>query len=995
MAVSQEYEKEYGPTNGYYLIKKDGKWGYLNDKRKVVIPIQYDDAFEFNTNHYAIVGINGKYGLIINSGTVVLPIEFDAVYPIKDEVYIFKTKKGKLFGLYNGIASPEEILTPQFEEIDQFNSAGVVIVKKGKYYGAINKDGETVLEIKYPKIFPYSNGYAYYQILDANGKKKYGFVDEIGQPSKKTYDHVREFTAKGVAIVKLDGKYGIAGGLDHLNTEIKFDGINDFVGDTSLALLNAKFVLTDKYGEFKPYIGKIDWDTVITAMKGEGLTPVKKFKKYGYINDAGDIIIPCAFDTYTKFENGLALIKLNEKFGLINTNSQFVGKAEFEAVNGWKNGVYNVKKDGVWGTIDKSGKFKKTLTAEELAAQESEEDLIGNIQGAYNKMQEEEAKRNEVVYVAPKDLIELAFTEAKKVGTTEKLFDLTKVDTLFFTNEDKQLAFIKEGEKFATVNGYLEKYNTDETPAKGGFLMTKIVKENGKYKAVTSRTTVSREKFDVYSKGFIMNSFVKDKNGYMSCSPNELDFFDSEGSMEKSYSHSTHILVSATAIPGTNKYVVLGVRGVAKKDSYNEKRGQVFGISIFDKDLEKFSDFVEIRDMYNERWYINSLSTKVAITPDKEILISFKRVDANSKRSDGFGDDQHISKLDLDKLVDEGKIEYLWHVQFESFCIRNLEITSDGTMKGLLFLPGYDELASITANTNAKTKTEFTNSIKCKKTVKGSDQISQTTEGGYPLKNGKWITVGQGEIDYGYGNTIVLCYYDSDMSLIRQYRIPNKFNDFHLKELKSDFRLNSQFGYFGQDQDGASAFGGITGLKRPNMNNNSKDFHEMNFENCVYQIIPGDTENEIYVMTAYSILKIDLTKFAECKLKGKIPDYSSSSDDSSSDDDNSSDNSSTSTNSANATNTTKANTTTKVSTKCKILNDLKPDQVSKYNDVRLVFDNSQIVSKSLSRGQSMEVDCDDVVVHAGVLGSTDSKKVRKLFETKGKCGETIKLSDYW
>jgi hypothetical protein len=86
---------------------------------------------------------------------------------------------------------------------------------------------------------------------------------------------------------------------------------------------------------------------------------------------------------------------------------------------------------------------------------------------------------------------------------------------------------------------------------------------------------------------------------------------------------------------------------------------------------------------------------------------------------------------------------------------------------------------------------------------------------------------------------------------------------------------------------------------------------------------------------------------------------------------------------------------TKTSTKCTILNDLKPDQVSKYNDVRLVFDNSQIVSKSLSRGQSMEVDCDDVIVHAGVLGSTNSEKVRKLFETEGKCGQTIKLSDYW
>lgn len=81
---------------------------------------------------------------------------------------------------------------------------------------------------------------------------------------------------------------------------------------------------------------------------------------------------------------------------------------------------------------------------------------------------------------------------------------------------------------------------------------------------------------------------------------------------------------------------------------------------------------------------------------------------------------------------------------------------------------------------------------------------------------------------------------------------------------------------------------------------------------------------------------------------------------------------------------------------CTILNDLKPEQVNKYNNVRLVFDSYRIASQSLQRGKSMEVDCDDVVVWAGEFEDQNgSKKTRKLFTTKGRCGETIKLSEYW
>ena len=89
-------------------------------------------------------------------------------------------------------------------------------------------------------------------------------------------------------------------------------------------------------------------------------------------------------------------------------------------------------------------------------------------------------------------------------------------------------------------------------------------------------------------------------------------------------------------------------------------------------------------------------------------------------------------------------------------------------------------------------------------------------------------------------------------------------------------------------------------------------------------------------------------------------------------------------------------TTSSSSTKtCTIINDLSSDQQSKYGDVRLVFDNWGTASKSLSKGKKLEVPCDDVIIWKGELGSNSSKKITKLASTKGKCGQTIKLSEIW
>lgn len=54
--------------NTLFLAKKDGKYGYINNRGEIVVDYQYDDATEQNDFGYVSVNINGKWGSLDAKG---------------------------------------------------------------------------------------------------------------------------------------------------------------------------------------------------------------------------------------------------------------------------------------------------------------------------------------------------------------------------------------------------------------------------------------------------------------------------------------------------------------------------------------------------------------------------------------------------------------------------------------------------------------------------------------------------------------------------------------------------------------------------------------------------------------------------------------------------------------------------------------------------------------------------------------------------------------
>ncbi len=142
-----------------------------------------------------------------------------------------------------------------------------------------------------------------------------------------------------------------------------------------------------------------------TTKYSDGLTPLKKDGKYGFIDSTGTVKIPYQFnyaggfhsgfaavaDEHSKFGfiditgslvipyqydwannmndglaetmgKGVAIVKKGKRFGLINQSGQIVFPFELEADNlllmiKFTEGLYRCKKDGKWGYITPEGKI--------------------------------------------------------------------------------------------------------------------------------------------------------------------------------------------------------------------------------------------------------------------------------------------------------------------------------------------------------------------------------------------------------------------------------------------------------------------------------------------------------------------------------------------------------------------------------------------------------------------------------------------------------------
>jgi hypothetical protein len=141
-------------------------------------------------------------------------------------------------------------------------------------------------------------------------------------------------------------------------------------------------------------------------------------------------------------------IRKDAVYGLMKTDGTVILKPTYKEIGEYANNFYRF--DGPGGADvyvnargDKFTKpmydeYVKQIAAKTQSADYAQESAVQNIQSIYDKIQEKEEKEN-----APeikKNLIHTSdLTPPALIGTTEKMYNLTSVDTLYYKNLNNKM----------------------------------------------------------------------------------------------------------------------------------------------------------------------------------------------------------------------------------------------------------------------------------------------------------------------------------------------------------------------------------------------------------------------------------------------------------------------------------------------------------------------------------------------------------------------------
>ena len=332
--VPFKYDYVYDFNEGMAAVMIGKKIGFIDESGKEVVPCIYDMSdsyFQFYPDCSFSEGLmrvckveedgveelnNVKWGFIDKKGNTVVPLKYNEVGDFSDGMAWVMTYVGEdmKYGYIDKFGN--EVVPCIHDSAGDFRD-GVAVITKGDWenreYSVIDKQGNTIVPFgKYKSMSVFFNN----GIASVGGNK---YIDTAGNEfSYKTvdsYDSSYRFTDELVAVA-LDGKWG-------------------FVDNFGVEVVPCKYTELQYRGKmFKELIGVRIGD--YGEYNYEGNDYPDSTAKWGFINDKGEEVIPCIYDDFNGFSEGLAAVYRN-------------GKAE----NG---GHTTVFRGGEWGVIDESGK---------------------------------------------------------------------------------------------------------------------------------------------------------------------------------------------------------------------------------------------------------------------------------------------------------------------------------------------------------------------------------------------------------------------------------------------------------------------------------------------------------------------------------------------------------------------------------------------------------------------------------------------------------------
>lgn len=332
-------------VSGFTRFKQQDKFGVIDAQGKVRIPAIYAEMDVALFEERVAVVRDGKIGFVDMDGQEIGAFAYEDVRPFHDGYAAIK--RDGLWGYMD--RAGKEIIAPQYEKAGDF-SEGQAAVKQGGRWQWIDAQGKTLASIAgaYGGVSGLAGGLA---LVEKDWE--FGYINAQGKEVIPLQYLVKD-GAESVLYPFRENAEGLWGAWDKAGN----------------------IAITPRYDAFFPF--------------ADGLAQVWKDRKIGFINTAGEEIIPLRYDNAHSFTSGrgwgqregtwrlldtdgtelrtvayadvrpftgeFASVQDSEKrVGFINRDGEEIIAPQYDWINGLRDGIAVVQKDGKWQIITMQG----------------------------------------------------------------------------------------------------------------------------------------------------------------------------------------------------------------------------------------------------------------------------------------------------------------------------------------------------------------------------------------------------------------------------------------------------------------------------------------------------------------------------------------------------------------------------------------------------------------------------------------------------------------
>lgn len=347
-----------------FPIPIDGKWGYINSSGRIVIPPQFDEAYDFEKSGFAYVKKSKGAGLVDPTGRLVVPPIYVQVNYVEeiDRIIAFTMMSSPVykFKILDNNGNPVVDKVFESDSLACF-SHGLAPVKSLGVWGYIDRYGRWRID---PKFFGAGCFDDETGLAPAAVGGKWGYIDISGTwKIKPSFEYACHFS-KGLASVQIGGKFGYINPNGEVVITAKFPYCDDFSG----GLISFKDERTQKSG-FIDGNGRIaippKFDDVNAFFSNRSFAQASIDGRWGLIDRTGNWVLKPVFDRMPFFgEAGLSPMRdaRGGKWGFINLKGEWAIQPIFASARGFNDrglALVSIKEDQgtKWGYIDTWGKW--------------------------------------------------------------------------------------------------------------------------------------------------------------------------------------------------------------------------------------------------------------------------------------------------------------------------------------------------------------------------------------------------------------------------------------------------------------------------------------------------------------------------------------------------------------------------------------------------------------------------------------------------------------